>query len=212
MPIVCRKMDMSIVEKLKSLFVSKPSEVDRSNAAFQSASDAFDRAFSTCEPYGTLAFSRSSNEGDVDHYTIGELNEHSHAVTALAEAFAPLIASVSSYHGPETLRTSARELLLVYAKMFRLAAEGLSAAAQCACTTALRGQLEAAKMEFEVFSLRRGLGEDASHDEIVEVEEMERSISQIAAHFSALETRAKSAEALAQQLRARAERVIGVRA
>lgn len=203
---------MSMFKTLKSLFEVKESDVDRSSAAFQSASEAFDRAFSVCEPLGALALSRSSNEADVGDYTIEEVDEHSHAVIDLAEAFAPLIASVTNYHGPESLRSKAEELLAVYGKMVKLAAERLVTAAQCASVTALKGQVNVTQMEFGAFRLRTRLGKDAPPNEMAEVEEMDQSISQISAHFSALEKRAKSAEEQAQRLLDMAERFIRARA
>lgn len=199
---------MSIIKWLKNLFSgSRDESLNEAIAAFQSASEAFDRAYDRCEPYGGLALSRASGQPDAGEYTVGELDAHFNAMVGLTEQFSPLLDSASRLREPPDLRTSTEELLNVYCEMYKLAADRFASAASSAMLSALQGSLETAKMDSEVFTLRLGLERARpSSEEVAEVKGMKRSVHDMSEHFEALEARAKAAEEQAKIFRETAQR------
>lgn len=150
---------------------------------FRAASDAFDAAFAAIEPYTTRANHRytilearrdllKAPSGDTeacdaydeviaaytdpaDHesYTGAYLDAHTSAIHNLTSAFHAFIAAFDAFSRADDLHPSAAAVYKATTDLYVFALDAYSNAAHCAMTTALEGNLQAAKDNFEVMLL-----------------------------------------------------------
>lgn len=151
--------------------------------AFSDAGDAYDAAFHAIEPYTTRANHRLAilsarsalNKAPLDGlyaddaydeavaaytdpadfyaYTEDYLDAHTAAMEVLTAAFDTLTAAFAAFNPADELYTSAATLYKAYCDSYPFAAAAYSNAAHCAMATALEGNLEAAKDDFQLVLL-----------------------------------------------------------
>ena len=159
--------------------LSKEDRVDRKKAVasnlFSAASDAFDAAYAGMESYTTranhrytiLLAARSTHDADAyneklagytdpadfEPYTDADLGAHTAAIDHLATVFDTLTDAFAAFGPTDHLYKSAAAVYKATTALYVFATDAYSYAAHCAMTTALEGQLQAAKNDFEVMLL-----------------------------------------------------------
>ena len=168
---------MNLLNRIKALFAAPvPNPVaTATRRSFSAASDTFDSAYSECESYITranhryavLMASRSNHDADAyneeiagytdpadfEPYTDAELDGHSSAIDHLAAAFDRLTSTIAAFSRADHLYKSAAAVYKATTELYVFATDAYSRAAHCAMTTALQGNLQAAKDDFEIMLL-----------------------------------------------------------
>jgi hypothetical protein len=151
--------------------------------AFNAASDAYDTAFNAIEAYTNRANHRYAILGarhalykarlddpyaadayddavaaytdpaDFEPYTEAYLSAHTAAIDTLSAAFDNLTAAFAALNPAHNLYAAASALYEATCDTYTFAASAYSNAAHCAMTTALEGNLQAAKDDFQVMLL-----------------------------------------------------------
>jgi hypothetical protein len=222
---------MNVLKGIKSFFTSR--EPDPAAAAtrssFSAANNAFDDAWDSIEPYTKRAnhryaiflASRSAEDAETYHdeiagytdpadfepYTDAELDAHTTAMTRLAAAFDRLTSAFGAFSRTDNLYASAAKFYKATTTLYVLTTDAYSFAARCAMTTALEGNLQAAKDEYEVMLLE-GIAANASPDTAATAKAKAAAYKATAAENAAaakrLEHKATEAEAKAKALCANA--------
>lgn len=162
--------------------------------AFSAANDAYDAAYDAIEgysnranhryailgatralykaplddPYAADAYDEAvaayTDPADFAPYTEAYLDAHTAAIDTLTAAFDTLTAAFAAINPADHLYASAAALYKATCDMYIFAAAAYSNAADCAMTTALEGNVQAAKDDFKVMLLEdRAANADAAN-------------------------------------------------
>jgi hypothetical protein len=154
--------------------------------AFSDAGEAYDAAFHAIEPYTTRAnhrlaifsarsaFNKAPLDGpyaddaydeavaaytdsaDFDSYTEAYLDAHTAAIDSLTAALDSLTAAFADFEPTDDLYASATALYKSDCDIYRFAVAAYSNAAFCTMTTAMEGNIQAAKDDFQLMLLENG--------------------------------------------------------
>ena len=165
---------MNVLKSVRAFFIAPetdPIATDSRNL-FSAASDAFDAAYVRGETHTTRAnhrftifmAARSHDQADAydeeiagytdpadfDPYTDADLDAHTVAIENLTAAFDRFTAGFAAFSRTDHLYKSAAAVYKATTALYVFATDAYSRAAHCAMTTALEGNLQAAKDDFEV--------------------------------------------------------------
>jgi len=168
---------MNLLKSIKA-FLTAPEPDPAATASrnlFSAASDAFDAAYASGETHTTRAnhrynirmAARSSQDADAyneeiagytdpadfESYTDADLDSHTAAIECITTAFDRLTAAFAAFDRIDHLYKSAAAVYKATTALYVFATDAYSRAAHCAMTTALEGNLQAAKDDFEVMLL-----------------------------------------------------------
>ncbi len=179
---------MNLLKSLKAFFVSPQADPVATAARnrFSAASDAFDTAYAAGETYTTRAnhrytifvaarathdadaynkeIARYTDPADFQQYTDTYLAAHTAAINNLAAAFDALTNAFAAFSRADNLYISAAAVYKATTALYVFATDAYSNAAHCAMTTALEGNLQAAKNDFEVMLLETRASNATSTD------------------------------------------------
>jgi len=168
---------MNFVKRIKGFFTGSAPDAmaTASRNLFSAANDAFDAAYASSETHATRAnhryiiwlAARSPDDADAYNeeiagytdpsdfkpYTCADLDAHSDAIESLATAFDKLTAAFVTFGRTDRVYKSAAALYKATAKVYVFATEAYSRAAHCAITSALEGNVQATKDDFEIMLL-----------------------------------------------------------
>lgn len=168
---------MNVFKRIKA-FLTEPEPDPIATASrdlFIAASDAFDAAYASGGTHTTRAnhrhnifmASRSPNDADAYNeeiagytdpadfapYTDADLDAHSAAIESLTTAFDRLTAAFTVFSRTDYFYKSAAAVYKATTALFVFATDAYSRSAHCAMTTALEGNLQAVRDNFEVMLL-----------------------------------------------------------
>jgi len=199
--------------------------------AFSAASNAYDAAYDAIQIYTTRANHRFeisnarhdetldaeaydetvaayTDPADFATYTETELDAHTAAMENLTAAFDTLTAAFATFNHPDAgITSTAAELYKVYCETYKFAVDAYSNAASCALGTALEGNVQAAKDQFEIMLLEARANNPGATDPVVakaKAANFRARTEENAAKAKTLEQKARVAETKAKEFLATA--------
>jgi hypothetical protein len=146
---------MSFISAFKAFFKAPNDDTNgiSSHDAFTAASDCYHAASNAVSPYTTRANAAYTDPTDFEPYTAAYLDAHTAALDTQSAAFDALIAAFNMIEQSNKLYHVAAAVYKASCDIHIFASEAYSKAAHCAMTIALKGKLQNAKDEYELFLL-----------------------------------------------------------
>ncbi len=151
--------------------------------------------------------SRDTDPADFAQYTEAELDAHTAAIENLTAAFDTLTVAFATFNHPDAEITStATELYKAYCETYKFAVDAYSNAASCALGTALEGNVQAAKDQFQIMLLEARANNPGATDPVVakaKAANFRAKADEDATKAKALEQKARVAETKAKEFLAK---------